>query len=127
MKTPLKLGLMLVLLLSACDAKEQQVTATFTNDYLINLKKEATAYKIQAYDNGEVPFKSLVKISGKITTTDAKNDQKINKNDRFILTSDDYQFHLINNSQTIPKLTDTVTIYGEYNGLTSAAIIEIDH
>lgn len=128
MKNKWSLSLLLFgcLLFSACANDKQASTEhAFTSDYLENLKNEALNYDIDAYSNQEVPFNSVITLTGTITTADSKS-AVIKENDRFILTVKGVPFHIINGSQTEPQLQDTVTIYGEYNGLTVASLIEIE-
>lgn len=104
----------------------QKDVETYTIDYLLSLKKEAVAYEDSLFESGDIPMKALIKATGTITKTDSKTSPDIAKDDRFILLLSDgkTRLHVINSSAETPKLHETVTIYGEYNGIIVANLVE---
>lgn len=102
-------------------------TTNYTESYLASLKEAAVLYDDTDYHAGEIPMRTVIKATGVITKTDGKNSPSIKKSDRFILELSDGQtkLHIINQSATDFSLHDTVTIYGEYNGIIKADLVEI--
>ncbi|GGI65272.1 hypothetical protein ACFQOY_06335 [Enterococcus alcedinis] len=105
----------------------QMPTTNYTEDYLASLKEKAVLYEDSAYHAEEIPMRTLIKATGVITKTDGKNSPSIQKADRFVLELADGQtrLHIINQSTTDFSLHNTVTIYGEYNGIIKADLVEI--
>lgn len=111
---------------SACqNHNENEISDSFSNEYLNNLKENGKEYELKSFENGEVKQKELVKVSGIVTLTDSKNKEKIKKSDRFVIEEKGARVQVINTSQTEIRVDDIVTVYGEYNGLISANLIEI--
>lgn len=111
--------------LSGCQEKaENSTTASFDASNQVLVKEKAKEYTNDEYQNGDVRLKTYVKMTGKIVMTDSKNDQEIKKNDRFVIQNDGYDYQVINSSDSVLKLNDTVDVYGEYYGFVKGVEIE---
>ena len=114
----------LLVIFGACQ-KEQAVQEEFQEKTTQQLTEKAQEFSNEAYQNGEVPLKTYVKIEGVITKTDAKNKQKIGKDDRFVIENEGVPYQIFNTTSDVLKVNDEVVVYGEYHGFIQSDLIEI--
>lgn len=112
--------------LSGCSSKADQTTTSFDTTNQALVKEKAKEYSNDEYQNSDVRLKTYVKITGKIIKTDSKNDQKIKKNDRFVIQNEGYDYQIINSSDNVLKIDDVVEVYGEYYGFVKGVEIDIN-
>lgn len=87
-------------------------------------KKGAKTYTNTQFKQGRIPYRSGIKLHGQIIQTDAKNKQRIGKNDRIVLRQNGTKYQVLVACQKTLKMNQTVTVYGTFMGLIRADWIE---
>lgn len=109
---------------SGCQ-REAYVQHQFNREVSQRMENTAQEYPNDAYQSGQVPLKSYIKISGKITKTDAKDGSQIGKSDRFVIESAGFSYQVINSTDTLVALADEVVVYGEYQGFIQGETVQV--
>lgn len=113
-----------VLNLSGC--QNQQVQQNFDSEVGQRIKKHAQVFTNEAYQEGSVPLKTYIKMTGVITKTDAMDGSKIGKSDRFVLESEGTSYQVINSSDELVAVADKIVVYGEYQGFIQGEKISVE-